>query len=285
MSALALDVAVLGVGLWADGLGTWDEGCAHWRGDAQGGQALVAAPARPQTTLLPPAERRRAPATVLLALAVAEQACRQTGLDPRAMRSVFTSSHGDLELTDYLCATLAESPEHLSPTKFHHSVHNAASGYWTIGVGNRQASTAISAGPQSFAQGLIEAATQVVCEHAPVLLVAYDMPASGPLVRITRSTALVGLALVLAPIQCDRSHPSLALRMQAAAPPDAQAQATTPEIEALLPGSPMAVGLPLARALALIDPQAGIDVETRFMLSPTRSLSVTLAGRKRGDRR
>lgn len=292
-AATALEVAVLGVGLWAEGLGTWDEARARWRGDAahEADSAALAAsamvPAKPQTTLLPPAERRRAPATVLLALAVAEQACRESGLDPREMRSVFTSAHGDLELTDYLCATLAESPEHLSPTKFHHSVHNAASGYWTIGVGNNQASTAISAGAPSLAQGLIEAATQVVCEQAPVLLVAYDMPAPGPLVPITHSTALVGLALVLAPAQGERAHTSLALRLQdhQADQSDHTTDAAPPEIAALLPRSPMAIGLPLARALAMHDPQHGASFEARFMLSPARALSVTLSGRNQDGRR
>ncbi|MDI1258442.1 beta-ketoacyl synthase chain length factor [Aquabacterium sp.] len=288
MSAVSLDLAVLGVGLWAEGLGSWDDARARWHGHAHG--AAPSASTKPQTTLLPAAERRRAPATVLLALAVAEQACREAKLDAREMRSVFTSAHGDLALTDYLCATLAESPEHLSPTKFHHSVHNAASGYWTIGVGNRQASTAISAGPQSFAQGLLEAATQVVCEQASVLLVAYDMPAPSPLVPITQSTALVGLALVLAPVQrvpADGGAPrTLLLRLQDGptqrlieAPPGC----CDPDIEALMPRSPMAVGLPLAQALAANgQPQAA---ELRFRLSPAQSLIVTLTGRNQGARR
>ncbi|RZL03219.1 MAG: hypothetical protein EOP36_05525 [Rubrivivax sp.] len=291
MSAASLDMAVLGVGLWAEGLGTWDEARDRWRGQADA--EVAATPStRPQTTLLPPAERRRAPATVLLALSVAEQACREAGLDPRDLRSVFTSAHGDLELTDYLCATLAESPEHLSPTKFHHSVHNAASGYWTIGVGNRQASTAVSAGQHSFAQGLLEAAAQVVCERAPVLLVAYDMPAPSTLVPITHSTALVGLALVLAPLSqgvpAGGTKPAtrLALRLQDEAVQgrvEAPQAGHPPDVAALLPRSPMAVGLPLARALAAGDQNVG--TELGFMLSPAQSLIVTLAGRNHDHRR
>lgn len=287
MSARNLDLAVLGVGLCAGRMGTWDEARAHWRGEAQAAESAPSA--KPQTTLLPPAERRRAPATVLLALSVAEQACRDAGLEARDMRSVFTSAHGDLELTDYLCATLAESPEHLSPTKFHHSVHNAASGYWTIGVGNRHASTAISAGAHSFAQGLLEAATQVVCEHAPVLLVAYDMPAPSPLVPITQSTALVGLALVLAPAEsataAGPSPTTLALRLQTGLTQGLieSPQACHPDIVALMPRSPMSVGLPLAHALATADGRQ--SVELRFMLSPAQSLIVTLAGRNHISRR
>lgn len=289
MSPVTLNAAVLGVGLWADGLGTWDEARARWRGDRT--SDMPASLAKPHTTLLPPAERRRAPATVLLALAVAEQACREAGLAPRDMRSVFSSAHGDLALTDYLCATLAESPEHLSPTKFHHSVHNAASGYWTIGVGNMQASTAISAGRHSFAQGLLEAATQVACEQMPVLLVAYDMPAPMPLVPITQSTALVGLALVLAPVSdLARGHhsaPTLALRLHDMATqgvPETQ-RACDPDLAALMTRSPMAAGLPLIKALAGGHRQGGPAFEGHFTLSPAQALIVSLPGRNQDSRR
>ena len=39
---------------------------------------------------------------------------------------MFTSTHGDLAITDYMCQTLATAPSEISPTKFHNSVHNAA---------------------------------------------------------------------------------------------------------------------------------------------------------------
>ncbi|MDE2401437.1 MAG: beta-ketoacyl synthase chain length factor [Burkholderiales bacterium] len=264
----ALEVAVLGVGLHGDGLGaSWSEVRARWRGETVSDTESALLTAKPQATLLPPAERRRAPATVSLALAVAEQACRQSGLSPQGMRSVFCSAHGDLEITDYLCATLAESPEHLSPTKFHHSVHNAASGYWTIGVGNRQASTAMSAGPYSFAQALLEAAIQAISEQVPVLLVAYDMPAPGRLAPITQSTALLGIALVLAPPDAGHATPTLALRLDASSTSEpldlkGHSAATT----ALLGRNPMAVGLPLLESLANID-QDSASRSVRFAFS------------------
>lgn len=261
----ALTVAVMGTGHWAEGP------------DAPSG--------KPQTTLLPPAERRRAPATVSLALSVAEQACQQAGVPPQHLRSVFASAHGDLEITDYLCRTLAESPEHLSPTKFHHSVHNAASGYWTIGVGNMQASTAISAGQHSFAQGLLEAATQAVCEQSPVLLVAYDMPAPAPLVPITGSTALVGLALVLAPqalvSTSDAPSTLMSLSLQSAPMPEA-----TDDGAAELAGrrSPMAAGLPLFKTLSAMQAQPQAPTEWCLWLSPTQALVIGLSRKASGPR-
>lgn len=261
----ALTLAVLGAGHWAEGP------------DARNG--------KPQTTLLPPAERRRAPATVSLALSVAEQACRQAGVPPQRLRSVFASAHGDLEITDYLCRTLAESPEHLSPTKFHHSVHNAASGYWTIGVGNMQASTAISAGQHSFAQGLLEAATQAVCEQAPVLLVAYDMPAPAPLASITGSTALVGLALVLAPqaLVATSQAPStvMTFSLRSASMPDA-----TDDGAADLAGrrSPMAAGLPLVKIVSAMQAQPKAPADCCLWLSPAQALMIGLSREAAGPR-
>lgn len=263
----ALTVAVLGMGHWAEG------------------PDVPAPDGKPQTTLLPPAERRRAPATVSLALSVAEQACHQAGVPPQCLRSVFASAHGDLEITDYLCRTLAESPEHLSPTKFHHSVHNAASGYWTIGVGNMQASTAISAGQHSFAQGLLEAATQAVCEQAPVLLVAYDMPAPAPLVPITGSTALVGLALVLAPqalVAASEAPATLmTLSLQTAPMLDA-----TDDGAAELMGrrSPMAVGLPLLKSLSAIEVHPHAPADCCLWLSPAQALVIGLNRKASGPR-
>ena len=63
--------------------------------------------------------------------------CADAGHDAAALASVFTSAHGDLPIIDALCTTLAGDPLLLSPTRFHHSVHNAASGYWAIGSGSR----------------------------------------------------------------------------------------------------------------------------------------------------
>ena len=80
-----------------------------------------------------------------------------------------------------MCATLARTPTLISPIKFHNSVHNAAAGYWSIGTGSLAPYTAISAFEYTFAAGLLEAATQVVCEHRPVLYVAFDIESKGAL--------------------------------------------------------------------------------------------------------
>src|SRR5690606_29868165 len=108
------------------------------------------------------------------------------------------STHGDLAITDYMCATLAGDPREISPTKFHNSVHNAAAGYWTIGVGCTRPATALSSGDASFALGLLEALSQLASGEPAVLLAAYDNQATGPLAAISSSDGLLGGALVLA---------------------------------------------------------------------------------------
>ncbi|MEO6363556.1 MAG: beta-ketoacyl synthase chain length factor, partial [Caldimonas sp.] len=133
---------VEGIAFWAPTLPGWPAARAAFRGE--GGPAEPPAK-RPAPELLAAAERRRAPDTVALALEVAGEAVRQSGHAPGTLPSIFTSAHGDLGVNDYMCRTLATAPTQISPTRFHNSVHNAAAGYWTIGTGCMQASSALSA--------------------------------------------------------------------------------------------------------------------------------------------
>ncbi|HPF25804.1 MAG TPA: beta-ketoacyl synthase chain length factor, partial [Steroidobacteraceae bacterium] len=144
-------VYVEGIALWAPLLPGWELAREILRSE----RTPTANPApRPAPTLLAPTERRRAPDTVAIALEVATRACELAQRDPASMCSVFASTHGDLAVTDSMCATLAKTPALVSPIKFHNSVHNAAAGYWTIGVGCEQPYTAVSAWQHTFAAGL-----------------------------------------------------------------------------------------------------------------------------------
>ena len=124
MNRVDLTASIEGIGFWADGLPSWPAARAFATGGAPAGTAA----ARPAPRLLAPNERRRAPDTVALALEVALAACTDAGRDPAMLPSVFASTHGDLGITDYMCATMAGDPRAISPTKFHNSVHNAAAG-------------------------------------------------------------------------------------------------------------------------------------------------------------
>ena len=192
MSLLAATVE--GIGFWSRGLPSWDAARAH----AAGVDPPAGAPARPAPQLLAPNERRRAPETVAAALEVGLAACRAAGRDPGTLPSVFASMHGELAINDYMCTTLAQQPEALSPTRFHNSVHNAAAGYWTIGTGAMHPATALSAGRHSFAQGLLEALAQLAAGSEAVLLVAGDGEATGPLAQVARSEGVLAAVLVLA---------------------------------------------------------------------------------------
>ncbi len=189
-----LSALVQGIGYWSDGLPSWADAMAY----AAGAAPAADAPRRPSPQVLAPNERRRAPETVAVALEVALAACRAAGRDPAALPSVFASNHGELAITDYMCATLAREPRAISPTRFHNSVHNAAAGYWTIGTGAMQPATALSAHENSFAQGLLDALAQLATGADAVLLVGYDSPAVGPLASMAPSQGLLGGALVLA---------------------------------------------------------------------------------------
>lgn len=196
-----LDGLALWSPLWAD----WAQARAALRDESSAYSAYSAsstaqtAAARPAPSLLAANERRRAPDSVLMALEVATQATAASGHDRAALASVFASTHGDLAITDALCRTLASNPLLLSPTRFHHSVHNAASGYWAIGTGSHAPSTALSGGVHTFASAWVEAACQCCFSARPVLLVLYDTEACGPLVSVNSSRGLLAMAWVLSP--------------------------------------------------------------------------------------
>ncbi len=234
-----------GIAGWATGMPNWAALRAVARGESAPHED---APRRPAPDLLAANERRRAPDTVLLALEVAKAACIDANADPASLPSVFASMHGDLTITDYMCQTLATAPREVSPTKFHNSVHNAAAGYWTIGVGCRAAATAISAYEATFAQGLLEAAMQLADGAPQVLLVAYDGPSAGPLASISPSSALFGIALVLA--LDDAATADSHIRVTATLQPEAAPVQTGGHLLTHLGANAMAPALVLLEALA-----------------------------------
>ncbi|HEY6458337.1 MAG TPA: beta-ketoacyl synthase chain length factor [Steroidobacteraceae bacterium] len=215
---------------------------------------------RPQPTLLPPNERRRAPDTVALALAVAQAACANAKRDPAQLPTVFASTYGDMAITDYMCGTLAKTPTMLSPTRFHNSVHNAAAGYWSIATGCRQPYCALGAGPYTFAAGLFAAALQVCADQTDMLLVAYDIDARGPLAQVTRSRGMLGVAMVLA--ANTEPNPS---RLQMTVTADAPVGAA-PAANAIAACLPLIAALEarLEQVLSLpLGPQSSLQVQVR----------------------
>jgi len=259
-----------GPAFWTPTLPGWDAARAAFRGEG----ALADPPAkRPAPQVLAPAERRRAPDTVALALEVAAAAMAGAGRNAADLPCVFVSAHGDLSINDYMCSTLASDPTVLSPTRFHNSVHNAAVGYWTIGTGCMAASNSVSAYDHSFAAGLLEAAVQSAADGAPVLLVGYDTPTVGALTSVTDSRGLLAVALVIAPERTERSVARFDWSLESGdgsfPAPRSEAAKTLAQI------NPMAHALGLFETLARLpddDPPPPIDLPLSSALSLRLSL-------------
>lgn len=247
VAAPPLSVFVEGIGLLGPGLSNWAQG----RGVLDRTETYQ--PARcvvPLPMALPAAERRRAGTVVKVALAVGQEAVTASGLAANALLSVFTSSSGDAINCHEICSALASSDRLISPTRFHNSVHNAASGYWSISSGAMVSSSVLCAHDGSFSAGLLEAMVQVMLEQTAVLLVAYDTDYPEPLRSVRPMPDTFGVALVLAPRRSERSLAQWQLA-PAAFLSDAPAKLLEDDALELLRSSvPAARCLPLLRSVA-----------------------------------
>ena len=243
----ALTACIDGVGLLGPGLPDWPQAAAMLRGEAV---YLAQKTVLPTPQILPAAERRRANAVIKLTLASGLEAVAQAGRKAADLATVFTSSSGDGRNCHEICVALAGSDRLLSPTRFHNSVHNAASGYWGIATGAMAPSAVLCAFDASFAAGLLEALVQVSLLRQPLLLLAYDTNYPEPLHSARPIPDSFGVALLLAPAPGAQSLAQLSL--DPAAPFTAQPADTLSDaaLEALRRSIPAARALPLLRALA-----------------------------------
>ncbi len=241
-----MKVYLEGIGLLGPGLNGW----ADSRALLSGAQSFVEGdvPAFDQS-VLPATERRRAGKSVKLAVDLAGQAMRDSGIDATEPAVVFASTSGDTEVLTGICAALATEDRMISPMRFHNSVHNAASGYWTIAVGSRQPANAIALHELTVAAGLLEAVTQAVVENTPVLLVVYDIPFPPPLNAAEPISAVFGSSLLLSPEPSERSQASLELSIERDVEGSTDTM-TDPAFEALRQGVTAARMLPVLRQLA-----------------------------------
>lgn len=241
-------VAVGGIGIAAPGLPDWTTLLS-----ALGGQDLDAELQPRASSLLSARERRRCPETVRLSFSAAEQACDMAGTSPSEIEAVFCSGMGDIQITDYMCRTLAESPELLSPTRFHNSVHNAAAGYWSIGAGVRLDVTAVSGWRDSVQAGLLEAVSRVNAGNRPVLLVVYDSSSVGPMQDLWTARRPFSSALLLAPETTPNALACLELTLHRSAEDD-RGPSLPPSLAEIVVDNPAARML---RLLALLAPGVG----------------------------
>lgn len=245
--AQVLTVFVEGIGLLGPGLPNWEQGRQQLAGSLpyQAARTVL-----PLPMALPPAERRRAGTVVKVSLAVGQEAVTASGLQAATLPSVFSSSGGDGINCHEICRTLASSDRLISPTRFHNSVHNASSGYWSISSGAMAGSSVLCAHDASFAAGLLEAVTQVVVDDTAVLLVAYDTDYPEPLHSKRPVPDTLGVALVISPRRSARTRVQITLRGASFLTTAAADPMDDGALELLRQSIPAARALPLLQAIA-----------------------------------
>jgi Beta-ketoacyl synthase, N-terminal domain len=241
-----MTVEIAGIGVSGPGLHGWEAAAdvLSGRKSYDPSDMVIDAP-----RILSERERRRSSPTMRLALHTALEAVERSGLAPETLAVVFASANSDGLVLHSLLESLSRHPTAVSPTQFHNSVHNAAAGYWSIGVRARTPSTCISAHDYSFGAALLKGAAEVVSENQPVLITAYDSPFLEPLNAKRPLSAPFAVALVLVPSDTGRRYEQMSVDWRAGPAP----APTVPKIESLRTlwsGNPAARALPLLEALA-----------------------------------
>lgn len=154
---------------------------AHFRAVSRGAQPYEHAPlVVPPAAMLPAQERRRASIAVRLVLACAQEALQGCSVPASDIHTVFATDEGTGEVCQQMLEALAATRQ-VSPLVFSNSVVNAPSGYFSIACSNRQSSTVVSLGLESFASGLLCAVTETHARRRPVLFISYDPPMTKPM--------------------------------------------------------------------------------------------------------
>jgi hypothetical protein len=239
-----------GVRIYVDGIGLFGPGLSGWAHASEvlsGQRELELAPLRlPPAEALPSAERRRAGLAVKLSMATGFEAVRHAGVNPAQLATVFASSGGDCDNCHQILETLASADRAVSPTRFHNSVHNAPSGYWSIATACMAPSTSLCAYNATFVAGIIEAATQALVSGKPCMLLAFDTAYPEPLHALRPIPFAFGVAMVLNPHETAAATASLTLMFS-------QTAATTMadgQLESLRTRVPAARSLPMLQHIA-----------------------------------
>jgi len=161
----AARIEVMNWSFWSPESGDPEVWLRHW--------SRTGAPRRegePDATAIPPMQRRRISRLSKMALATA----LEVAADQQVDYSIFCSQHGEIVRTRQILSSISEGTE-ISPTAFAQSVHNTASGLFTILAKSNAPSTSIAAGGNTFAAGWLEAQAWLSSNPAHrVLLVDFD---------------------------------------------------------------------------------------------------------------
>ena len=178
---------VLAVGLSGPGSPDWRRPVALLRGEAGGSSVPDQAGSRSPASGV---EQRRATAITQLALEVAMEAA---GPDRNRwdFPTVFASSDGEVNPCNAIFDQLAGSPRMVSPTQFHNSVRNAASGYWGIASRSHQAATHLYCFDETCTAGPLESAALITDDGPPPYPIRPFRPLLAPFAIAARENAVV----------------------------------------------------------------------------------------------
>jgi hypothetical protein len=223
---------VTGLGLWAPGLPG-----PNARAEAAGG----AASSEPPATLLPPALARRASLLTRMLVEVAAQAGRAAGVDLGVVPTVFSTAYGEIE-TLHVLLEMLYAGEGLSPTRFHSSVYNTASGYFSIAAANRSPTTTVAAGEETVAMALLEGHC-LLQDRGPSVVVCFaDEASTIPFLREAETRSLA------AAVTLSAQRPAGPCFGRLGVPRRGRAGAV-PSSDPSFSSNPIAPVLPLLRAL------------------------------------
>ncbi|MBN2527373.1 MAG: beta-ketoacyl synthase chain length factor [Deltaproteobacteria bacterium] len=110
---------------------------------------------KPACTNVPARLRGKSSTLSRLVMAPFFELIEAHSLDASAIDFVFASRFGEIQILESLFHSIY-SNEPLSPVDFCNSVHHTATGYLSIAAKNMRISRTVSAGPHTFAAGLLE---------------------------------------------------------------------------------------------------------------------------------
>lgn len=264
MPMTTIRIYVDGIGLLGPGLSSWEHASEVLTERAP---YTAAATVLTPVERLPAAERRRVGVPVKLSIAIGLEAALHASADLASLATVFSSTEADCDNTHAILEALASSERAMSPTRFHNSVHNAPSGYWSIATRSMQPSISLNTYDATFAAGLLEAATQIQSNGKPCMLLAFDTAFPEPIRHLRPIPDAMGVALLLNPKMTSASRAWLTLNLSGAA----ATQLPQPELEQMRKDIPAARSLPL---LALLAQQRSGTVVVDYLESLSLAIEV-----------
>lgn len=168
---------------------------AHWRAWARGDGTIDPDAPQAKLTALPMMLARRLKSGSRLAVECGLTLLRRHQVDAL----LFTSRHGELERNFCILQALATDND-VSPTDFTLSVHNSAAGNLTIISKQPLVYSSLSAGADTFQQGLYEVLCLLQGGYQRVLLVDFDGLIPGfyqPVLPETITSLAYAVALVI----------------------------------------------------------------------------------------